>query len=86
MATTEAGGGVPQELRLQQRLVGIVWESPIPLAGDDVEGLVAMLLAEIEAAGYELVPRERWRGCLADLCHEWGICEELEAFEGEETE
>jgi hypothetical protein len=40
--------------------------------------IVEAVLGEIEAAGYRLVPRERWRACLADLCHEWGICDELD--------
>jgi hypothetical protein len=64
MATTEAGGGVPQELR--DRLVDRFLAKPIPTHwmstrtswGNDV---VYAILAEIAAAGYELVESDRMR-------------------------
>jgi hypothetical protein len=56
MATTEAGGGVPMELR--ERLTSLIERGHVnALHGADA------ILAEIAAAGYELVERE----LLADL-------------------
>jgi hypothetical protein len=44
---------------------------------DDADELVDAVLAEI-AKTHVIVPAERWRECLQDRCHEWGICEELD--------
>jgi hypothetical protein len=58
MATTEAGGGVPE---LRERLAALVF-TDVPDDADTPEEafeIVDAILAEIEAAGYELVPTDR---------------------------
>jgi hypothetical protein len=54
MATTEAGGGVPLELR--ERLAWNIEGSPEFTAHE----IADCVLQEIAAAGFELVPTERW--------------------------
>jgi hypothetical protein len=58
MATTEAGGIVPEELR--ERLIALFsWMNEVPIdSGSDV-AVADDVLAEIAAAGYELVPVDR---------------------------
>jgi hypothetical protein len=60
MATTEAGGIVPEELR--ERLIALFsWMNEVPIdSGSDV-AVADDVLAEIAAAGYELVERQRLR-------------------------
>jgi hypothetical protein len=58
MATTEAGGIVPEELR--ERLIALFsWMNEVPIdSGSDV-AVADDVLAEIAVAGYELVPSDR---------------------------